>query len=225
MNKDKIIFTDIDGVVLNWSSNLPYFLANMNMDTTHIVDLLANGNSGEAHWSPETLFPEAKSKESAKDLLISYCNSDYMASLSSWMDSLQIVNKLIKEGYKFVGVTALVKADLTVARRIKNIEALFPNGFLEIVHVGIGNSKHDAFIDLFEKYGIPLCYIDDRYVHLDEYKDALEKVKNHNGSWEFNLIEHSITDKQESTHKNRFVVNSWFDIYNKIKAIEHLTKV
>lgn len=223
MNPDKIIFTDIDGVILDWSSNLPFYLSNMKMKTDHIVDLLANGNTGEAHWSPKALFPEAKTDDSALGLLIGYCQSPYMATLSSWMDSLKVVNELVAEGYKFVGVTALVNDELTVARRKANIDALFPGAFLEIVHVGVGQSKEEAFTKLFDKYGVPLCYIDDRLVHLNEYSRAIEKYSDVGyTSWEFNLIEHTLELQPVCDKESRFEVNSWFDIKNKILAIKSL---
>lgn len=223
MNPDKIIFTDIDGVILDWSSNLPFYLNNMGMKTDHIVDLLANGNTGEAHWSPKSLFPESESDDSALQLLIGYCQSPYMATLSSWMDSLKVVNQLVTEGYKFVGITALTNDELSVARRKKNIDALFPSAFLEVVHVGVGQSKEDAFIELFGKYGVPLCYVDDRLVHLNEYSRAVEKFgKTDYTTWEFNLVEHTLEIQPISDKENMFTSNSWFDIKNKIDAIKSL---
>lgn len=156
----KVILTDIDGVVLQWQSNLVFFAAEFNLPTDEIIKMIID----EKYRDMSDLFN--CSPEFGEQLLRKYNESKWIRGLKGYDDALIVINDM-KDEYDFVGITALGKKFEVAANRISNLNVLFPNAFREVLICDHNESKDSLFDEAVSHYGDRIvCYIDDLEKHL-----------------------------------------------------------
>ena len=163
---EKLIVTDIDGCLVNWAGGIPFFLHSKGMKTDHILQLATE--LGQGHWSVEKMFPAS---EDPMALMLEYNSSNFISHLRGF-DDQYVVNRMVSLGYKFVGVTCMEDSPLSRDLRKRNLDAIYPGAFIDIYHVGVGQSKISAFQDSETRNGPALCYVDDLNKHLVEWMDS-----------------------------------------------------
>lgn len=164
---NKLIFVDVDGVLLDWTGQLPFFLHDKGLSTDHVLQFFESEPCSP--FPPNGLFPDS---ENPLELLYEFIDSKYMRYLSPYPDAVEVVNRLSKQGFKFIAITAMSDNETTIKNRKFNLDAVFPNVFNHIEHVGIGESKETAFKRLATEYGTPVIYVDDFSKHIDEWKQS-----------------------------------------------------
>lgn len=191
-----IILTDIDGVVLEWVSNLPFFLQRYGKNPEIAIKCQVDKCWAENH----ELF-DTPDKDRAWELFVEYCSSDLMKTLSPFEPtSLKVINRL-KKHFDFVAITAIGTDPFSKMYRASNLEALFPGAFKEVHCVEFGASK----VDVLKQYvGIGtdvVCYIDDSNAHVI---DAMKLG--------FTGIQFGNLNRGECNTKMKFdrFVNSWY---------------
>lgn len=155
-----LILTDIDGVVLQWVSRLPEFLASKGYDTTE-----AQAVYDEDRWTTMEELMGDVDTETATALFNEYCSSDYLKNLDAYKDSVAIINEM-KQHFDFVAITAIGLKPINKTNRVANLEALFPGAFSEVHCVDFGASKEKVLARYAGKN--PLFYIDDGNKHVRE---------------------------------------------------------
>lgn len=160
-----VIATDIDGVVLNWASNLPFFAAEFNLPTDVAVQMLIDGK----FRSPAEMFQCSRSV--GDEILKQYNSSKWIRGLKGYTDALIYINKM-KERYDFVAITA-IGTDFSIAmNRMSNLNVLFPGAFKDVLICDHHQSKDTLFYNAKSKYSDRIvCYIDDLSTHC---QDAIE---------------------------------------------------
>ncbi|URC15311.1 phosphatase [Paraglaciecola Antarctic GD virus 1] len=172
-HKKPTIVTDVDGVLLSWQSNLPYFLKDHGFSTSHIGRNIRD----EIFLSPKEIFVDEHGASPSLDdciaLIEEYNRSDYIRTLPAYNDALAVIN-VLKYYYDFVAVSALCDTEVSRANRKYNLDCLFPNAFSSIHISGMHQSKKAIFKDVIKEIGQDkiACYVDDLTIHLKSFNEA-----------------------------------------------------
>lgn len=159
--KKKVILTDIDDVVVAWSSGLPYFAQKYNLPLDHILEMIQE----EKFISPAELFN--CDAQLGAQLIEKYNQSDFIRYLAPYIDALKVINKL-KSKFDFVAITALGGSIDARLNRQFNLNALFPDAFKEILICEHNESKEVLLQRAKDTYGDDIQYfVDDLAKHID----------------------------------------------------------
>ncbi|ADM79893.1 hypothetical protein phiAS5_ORF0050 [Aeromonas phage phiAS5] len=163
-SEKKIFVTDVDGVLLSWASNLPFFCAEYNIPTDVVIDLIIDERFRKAGEIFQC------NQEHGENLIRMYNNSKWFRGLKAYDDALLWVNKL-KSKYDFVATTAIGSDFQVSVNRMSNLNVLFPGAFKEILTCDHHESKRKMFLHVKEKYGEQnvVGYADDLYHHLQTF--------------------------------------------------------
>lgn len=165
-----VILTDIDGVLIQWQSGLPYFAAKHNLNVARTLELLYE----DKFVSPADLF--GCNDELAAKLLMKYNNSDFIKYLSPYQDAVQVINRL-KDRFDFVAITALGDTDDALMNRMFNLNALFPGAFRDVMLVNYGESKTPHYMSAKIKYKDNLvCFVDDLAHNLEDCHAVISRL-------------------------------------------------
>lgn len=127
---EKIILTDIDGVILSWDDAFDNFMNRngfnscMNIENTYSIPS-RYGMTDETGYYFVNKFNE----------------SEGIANLKPFADSIEYVEKLIKLGFQFIAVSSVGDKQQTKNYRIQNLQNYFGNTFNEIVCLPAGTNK------------------------------------------------------------------------------------
>lgn len=203
MSHRKVILTDVDGVTVNWSSGLPFFLSKNNMPTDAALEMI----SDESFRDMQEIF--GCNEELAKILMNEYNNSSFIRYLAAYNDALVVINRL-KAEYDFVAVTALGTTSTASLNRIANLNTLFPSAFKEVCVVGFGESKTSRYLEAKAKYGDRLvCFVDDLAMNINDCHNVISQLPQF----------HMIRGTREAATAPHSVVKDWYEIENRILAI------
>lgn len=146
--KNKIVLTDCDGVLLNWIGAFEQFMFDRGYtrvpNTEH--DYGIDSRFGIDHKTAHSLIEE-------------FNNSDRIANLDVFADSLEYVTKLSKLGFRFIIVTSISNSASAREKRIHNVESIFGKVFDEIHCIGTNESKSYILENLWG--GSDLFWIED----------------------------------------------------------------
>ena len=204
-SKKKIIVTDVDGELLSWASNLPFFCAEYNIPTDVVIDLIIDERFRKAGEIFQC------NQEHGENLIRMYNNSKWFRGLKAYDDALLWINRL-KKDYDFVATTA-IGADFQVSvNRMSNLNVLFPNAFKEILTCDHHESKSKMFRHVKEKYGEEnvVGYVDDLHHHLESFHRVF-----HSDKLKFHILRGS-NKKLDAPMRNKHNVGSWEQIVNAI---------
>lgn len=165
-----IILTDVDGVLVQWTSGLPYFAQKNGIRTDEILKTLVD----ERFRTGEELF--GVNGRIANILMREYNNSDFIKYLAGYVDAIDVVNRL-KDQYDFIAITALGDSNQALLNRCCNLNTLFPGAFKDILCVDIGETKMPHYISVKQKYKNRLvCFVDDLVSNLQDCHDAMSQL-------------------------------------------------
>lgn len=126
----KIILTDADGVLVNWNKAFSEFILSKGYkqlpDTDEEYSLAARYG--------------ISAKES-KDLVKEFNESENIAYLQPFADSVKYVKKLADLGFKFIVISSLSDSPAAKEYRTKNLLNIFGDVFINIVCIETGANK------------------------------------------------------------------------------------
>jgi len=194
MMKEKIILTDIDGVVLDWEEGFSVWMQHHGHDTVEGFKEFYDINKRYG-----------VKKEVSKKLVEQFNSSAAVGFLPPLRDA-QYYMKLLheKHKYQFVAVTSLSDDPFAQKLRERNLAKLFgDNTFKEVICLSCGADKDEVLIELSEKY--EGCYW---------IEDKVENAIVGAGiGYDTLLMEH----KYNMTEKGDFeIVKDWEDIYGRV---------
>ncbi|UYD59354.1 hypothetical protein HPMBJEAJ_00255 [Aeromonas phage avDM6] len=169
-----VFTTDIDGVVVQWQSNLPFFAAEHNLPTEIIIEMMQDEKFRPMHeiFNCSPAFGE--------QLLLKYNESKWIRGLKPYNDALRFINDN-KHKYDFVGITALGTKFDVAANRMSNLNVLFPNAFREVLICNHNESKRELFEQAYSHYGDRIVtYVDDLSHHCEVADEVFNKQCNLN---------------------------------------------
>jgi len=130
-NKPKLILTDVDGVLCNWNDAFEKFA---------ISKGFARLPNTDQHYNLGMRF-DAPSNNTMHKLVVEFNDSAEIATLEALPGAVKYVEKLVKEGFRFIAITSLSDAPEALKYRTQNLHNLFGNVFDEIICLKIGSAK------------------------------------------------------------------------------------
>ena len=197
MNKDKIILTDCDGVILDWEEGFSVWMEHHGHEKVEGYQYLYN--IGQRY---------GMSSEAGNKLVKQFNESAAIGFLPPLRDAQFFVKKLHEQHqYKFICITSLSLDPYARQLRMRNLKKLFGDAFLEVICLDTGADKDDILMEYGMKY--PGNYwIEDKPENVNWGIDA-----GLNGI----LIEHG--HNMDYTGQANVVLN-WEEIYNLITQKE-----
>lgn len=192
MNKEKIILTDADSVLVDWNKAFKEFMTEKGYISTP---------NCEKHYRLCEWYPSFNDQE-IRELVLELNTSNRIAKLEAFRDATEYVAKLNKIGYTFICITALSQHPAARKYREENIDNLFGKGTFDhsrMICLNPNDSKYDS-LKQWEDSG--LYWIEDHFGHAESgYELGLKSILMAN---EYN----------KQFHTNLFpTVNSWKEIY------------
>lgn len=194
MMKEKIILTDIDGVVLDWEEGFSVWMQHHGHDTVEGFKEFYDINKRYG-----------VKKEVSKKLVEQFNSSAAIGFLPPLRDA-QYYMKLLheKHKYQFIAVTSLSDDPFAQKLRERNLAKLFgDNTFTEVICLSCGADKDEILIELSEKY--EGCY----WIE-DKVENAL--VGSSVG-FDTLLMEHKYNMHEKGDFR---IVKTWEDIYGRV---------
>jgi len=192
----KVILTDIDEVIFNWSEPFEEWVRDnfpQHSPETSLRD----------HWHVEAWLncPIEHSRELIKEF-----NGDdniwpYFEPLPGVTET---INRFHAEGWNFVAITACAEDEITYRGRMENLQACFGRAFDTLHCVGLHSSKKE----ILERYA-PTYWVEDKMKHAVDGADV--------GHTSF-LINYKHNERDYDSRVTR--VKDWHEIYDRIALKE-----
>lgn len=192
--KRRLILTDIDGVVLQWGKAFGQYIKTMGLvPDTHII---------RPAYKVEKILNI--SKDESYQLIDEFHHSKYFTDLVPYADAVIYIDRLAKEGYRFIGITACGRSDNKTIydNRYKNLNKYFRNIFEDLHIMPLGESKA---------------------TYLGKYKNAYwieDSLKNAITGLEFGhftfFINREEDVRDQGSHPSITEFSSWKEIYSQL---------
>ena len=146
---DKIILTDVDGVLLDWETAFEHYAE-------------AKGYAFNAHKRIVYNMGEQLgiTHEEAFELISGFNHSEEFGRIAPYEDSVEYVKRFKDEGYKFVAITTAGEHPYTWPLRRQNLDIVFGNGAIDELYVLPLNG--DKGIELVKYKDSGLFWIEDK---------------------------------------------------------------
>lgn len=157
MYKEKLILTDIDGVVLNWE-----YAFNVWMHTQGhtLIEGFEQFYDMSNRYGIE--------KEETKALIRIFNQSAAIGFLPALRDATQYIKQLAFEGWQFTAITSLSNDEFAQRLRIQNLKKLFGDVFKEFIFLDCGADK-DEVLERYEGSG--LYWVEDKILNAEVGKE------------------------------------------------------
>lgn len=192
---DKIILTDIDGVVFDWHTAFVKWMELQGYSSTGVIH-----HDAEIHNEFGISLQEATVKREEFNASMS------CSILEPMRQSQKYINKLHEEGFHFIAVTSLSDKPIAQYYRYLNLEDYFDTDvFVDVKCLPAGAPKMDVLAE-FQNSG--LIYVDDRISNLeDALKCQLKPV----------MMKHAYNIHYNNGRVHQ--VANWSDIYNYVQEV------
>ncbi len=132
---EKIILTDCDGVLLRWNEGFETFAAQKGHPRIP---------GTETEYS--MALRHGITMKQALDYIKEYNESDAVAYLEPFADSVEYVGKLADMGFRFIAVTSLSDHPDAKIHRTNNLRDIYGDVFDEVVCLSMGASKANVLM-------------------------------------------------------------------------------
>ena len=189
----KLIFTDVDGVLLNWEYAFNEW---MEFQGHNPVD----GHKDHYNIAKQYSLP---SKNVGHNLIRQFNASAAIGFLPPLRDAQQYVEKLTADGYRFVVLTSLSTDKYAKELRTRNLTKLFGDCFEEIICLATGADKDDCLQELYAD-GPSYYWIEDKVSNaVAGAKVGMKPI----------LVEHAFNMNEKLDFP---ILKNWEEIYNYI---------
>lgn len=185
---NKMILTDVDGVLLNWNDAFEHFMHK-------------HGHKKVIDGEYELGASYGLSEEKAHDYAIRFNESAYIGSLAPLKDAVKYVNKLHQEhGYVFHCITAIPNTPEVWKLRKENLDRLFGSAIYRLDCSGKSANKY-RYLKEYENSGLP--WVED--------SNPMAELGNTLGLSSY-LIDHDYN--KHSDHPDIPRVKNWQELYS-----------
>ena len=152
---DKIIFTDCDGVILDWEKAFKTWMVSHGY--THI-------DGSQYSIDKQYGIP----RELGKQLVRTFNESAWMGQLEALRSARSGVARLVEAGYQFVVITSLSLDPAAKHARQVNLDNVFGKGWMkELVCLDTGADKDEVLVEYVKKYEGVKYWIEDKPENID----------------------------------------------------------
>lgn len=121
---DKIILTDVDGVLLDWETAFEHYA---------IAQGYTFNENKRVVYSMDAQL--GITQQEASKLIGDFNHSVAFGNIAPWRDSVEYVKRFKDKGWKFVAITTAGEHPDTWPLRRKNLDAVFGAGVIDKLHV------------------------------------------------------------------------------------------
>ena len=132
--KEKIILTDVDGVLLDWAQVFDTFLEQ------HYKIKVKDSTQYTAHLRWEG------TREQMKTVAWHFNMSAWMRYLNPLRDSVPVVKKLGEEGWRFIAITSMHVDAYAHKLREDNLKELYGDVWTQVISLPTGGDKNEALL-------------------------------------------------------------------------------
>lgn len=190
VKKDKIILTDVDGVVLDWEEGFSVWMEHHGHELVEGYQFMYS--IGDRY---------GMSRNAGHKLVKIFNESAAIGFLPPLRDSQYFVKKLSEQhGYKFIAVTSLSLDPYARELRTRNLNKLFGDAFIDVICLDTGADKDEVLLELAQTY-------QGNYWIEDKPENVQAGI---NAGFNGILVEHG-----HNMHEPKgYVAKDWADIYN-----------
>jgi hypothetical protein len=203
---NKLILTDCDGVLLDWSFKFNQFMKNKGYTLT---------DDYPYKYGIENWFNEILDKKQSREIVVEFNDSAWIAHLPTFRDAVKYVKKLNEEhGYVFGVITSLTDNPYAIELRERNLYSIFGANvfdFIKCVAPGSGawGTGTDKDVELFKFKDSECWWIEDSVLNAEVgLKYGLNPI----------LMSHphnqSYSKTAEFGNSNMRIAGNWKEIYN-----------
>ena len=194
--KEKVILTDCDGVLLDWEEGFSVWMEHHGHELVEGYQFMYEMNERYGI-----------TKDQARKLIKTFNESAAIGFLPPLRDSQYYVKMLAeKHQFKFVVLTSLSLDPYAKELRIRNLNKIFGDCFIDVICLDTGADKNIALFELATKYPGNF-WIEDKPENVMAGVDA---------GFKGILIEHG----HNMDFQDTFVAKKWEDIYNLVTRHE-----
>lgn len=169
MQKKKTIILDVDGVLLNWMSNLPLFCRSMGLST----EITLKAYNSSVHYDPRDLFGTCDLSQALK-LINMYNESRYGRYLPAYGDAVRVLPKLA-EKYHIICVSAFGETVEAWCNRRGNLEAFFPGCVSDLITIDMRSKKSRALQELKQDDDLDIvAFVDDQDTYIEQATEVFK---------------------------------------------------
>lgn len=191
----KIIITDIDGVVFDWETMFHTWMAE-------------KGHTPVDGYQSMYGIHNIYDVPNAFDMVTRFNESAAIGFLDSYGDSNTVLHKFRRNGYVFIGVTAMGTEHYAQRLRVQNIQRHFPDMFSDVHFVDLKESKREILTELAKEYpGVP--WVED---NVKNFELGIELGFN-----SF-LMNHGYNQNIDAEAAGGKRVNNWQEIYDTLES-------
>jgi FMN phosphatase YigB (HAD superfamily) len=150
-NIEKLILTDVDGVVLDWEKHFHEYM--------HSHGHWRDPEVPERYWK-ELDYPRI-SEEEARQMVLHYNTSAWMMDVPPFRDALSGVARLRENGFQLHAITAMGNDPYSYKAREYNLKNLFGRGVFHLTCTDMNNpDSKRPMLESYENTGLP--WIEDK---------------------------------------------------------------
>lgn len=156
----KTLLTDCDGVLLNWLSGIPQFLASQGLDSSHVQKRL-DGNQ----FVPITELFMTDNEDEALEQMHAYQRSDVLKALPVMEPGSEEFVKRLSDDYEIIVVTSFSEDKQAHRNRADNLELRYGSAISDLICLAPFANKTDALKDLAKSRDARI-WLDDQVKHV-----------------------------------------------------------
>ena len=183
--------TDVDDCLFAWNDAFMEFANKFYPQYEPVIDAMA-------HWKIWDKFTNV-SEEQSEAMLLHFNTSAKQAFMPPKWDSVEYVNKLIDEGWRFIAITSVSDDPDVYKLREMCLDTLFPGGCIELHCLPLHGDKKEY---LKQWQGKPYYWIEDKL------KNA---IAGHELGFKTILMDHPYN---QNAPEGITRVNSWGQVYS-----------
>lgn len=153
---NKIILTDVDGVLLDWMSAFDEHMLTLGFVT-----------DPEFKDDYRLSLRYGTSMEHIDALVREFNSSDAMLSLAPLPYAVEYVQALHEKGYTFIAITAMSSCATAKEKRIKNLDQVFGQGVFDHSQMQCLNPHDSKYFFLKKWQDTGLFWVDDHFMHAE----------------------------------------------------------
>ena len=189
----KLILSDCDGCICNWNSGFEQYMSELGFPKIPNTD---------HEYSIQSRYDV--SSNIANKFVTEFNESENIASLQPFADSLKYIDKLAYMGFRFVIITSLSDNPLAKIHRTKNLTKLFGNVFDDIICIKMGSNK---LSELMKWKDSGYFWIEDHIQQSEAgYKAGLSPI----------LINHEYNESYTPDYPKVSAEQPWKEVYERI---------
>lgn len=197
MNLNKVILTDVDDAILNWSDPFrEWVISEKGYEAEGKLQDFVNIEA----WLGCDLDTTRKLVEEFNT------NPNYWPNFAPLPGAVEVVDRLVADGWKFVAITACATDQWTYDARFDNLRRVFGGAFDTLHCVGLAQSK----VPYLTRYR-PTYWVEDKWKHALDGADLGHKPFLMQYGHSAGHYDPRITN-----------VNSWLEIEAAIQEVEYL---